>query len=123
MMNGITLQQKRHLWLGLLGGPLVWATYFTIGYFFVEASCRASAGSTIIGLPGPAVIVVALTIVSFILVLASGRLAYQQWRQPAGPEYGRFMAEAGLFTSGLFAFVILITGIPALVLAPCLFVP
>ena len=122
-MNKVAAERKRHLWLGLLGGPLVWATYFTIGYFFVEASCRTATGSTIIGLPGPAVIVVALTIVSLLLVLVAGRLAYQQWRQAAGPESGRFMAEAGLFTSGLFAFVILITGIPALVLAPCLFVP
>lgn len=124
MTRALTPAQKRNLWLALLGGPLTWSVYFTAGYFFLEAACRQlSAVSSFLGLPWPSLVVIGLTIAALLVIGYSGRYAYNCWQQDDGPEYSRFMAQLGTFLSVLFAFITLLTGLPALALAPCPFVP
>jgi hypothetical protein len=102
------------------------------------------------GLSVVAFLVLLLTVVALLVILYSGWLAYVHWRRlkaeapekrrdrrphprakdrapsaPSGPDgtardMTRFMAVGGLLLSGLFAFVTIATGLPVLVLAPCL---
>lgn len=124
MTRALTNIQRRNLWLGLFAGPIVWSTYFTIGYLFLEAACRhATPHATFLGISWPSLIVVALTLIALLILGYAGRFTYYWWRQTGVPEYGRFMAQAGTLLSGFFTFVTLLTGLPALFLAPCTFVP
>jgi hypothetical protein len=124
MTRALNPTQKRNLWLVLLGGPLAWATYFTAGYLFLETACRRlTPVSDILGMPWPSLVVILLTIATLIVIAYTGRYAYICWQQPDGPEYSRFIAQLGTLLCGLFAFVTLLTGLSALALAPCVFVP
>lgn len=124
MTKALTNTQKRNLWLGLLAGPLAWSVYFTVGYLFIEAACRKATPITpLLGVAWPSLVVVLLTIITLSIIGYAGRFTFQWWQQRDRPEYSRFMGQAGFLLSGLFALVVLLTGIPALVLAPCAFLP
>jgi hypothetical protein len=124
MTKALTATQKRNLWLGLLAGPLAWATYFTAGYLFLETACRhATPIANVVGLAWPSLVIVLLTIATLLLIAYAGRYTYHWWLQADVPEYGRFMAQAGTLLSALFALIVLLTGLPVLFLPPCTFVP
>lgn len=124
MIRALTPTQKRNLWLGLLAGPVAWVIYFTAGYLFLEAVCRQVSPITrFLGLPWPSLVIVLLTLITLAVIGYAGRRTWP-WLQPDNrPEYSHFMAQCGLFLGGLFAFITFLTGIPALALPPCTFVP
>jgi hypothetical protein len=119
------------LWFGLLAGPIIWSVYFMVGYGLVEFVCKLGLlGFNLLGLSAVSVIITGLTLVALLATLYGGFLAYRKWQQLKRDEAdqvnrGRaeesrvFMALAGVLLSGLFALLILLTGLPALVLRPC----
>ena len=122
----------RLLWLGLLSGPLIYSAYFLAGYLFVEIACTAGLLQfQLWGMSMIAIVVVALTLVALALTLYATVWTYRRWQQmqdrdERSLEHGRlgegpeqFMTFVGFLLNGLFAAIILLTGIPALTLWPC----
>lgn len=122
-----SLPPNRRLWFCLLNGPVVYAIYFAIGYFFVEATCKADLFAfTVLGLDMISWTVVVLTVLAAAVTGYGLALSLRIWRHthdfddPADDAgYAPFMAFTGAWMSGLFTLVILVTGIPALVLVLC----
>jgi|SRR5687767_4272452 len=134
MMNILSLSHlKRSPWLHFLGGPVIWGIHFMVSYVWVEFACRANLlvlNSTILELTVLSWIVLALTLIAVLAALSVGWSSYGAWRriqesqetnelEAWGVESRRFMAFSGMFLSALFSLVILFTGLPALVLGPC----
>jgi hypothetical protein len=134
MMNVLSLSHlKRSPWVHFLGGPVIWGIHFMVSYVWVEFACRANLlvlDSTILGLTVLSWIMLLLTVVAVLAALYVGWASYSAWRriresrkmdelEAWGVESRRFMAFAGMFLSALFSLVILLTGLPALVLGPC----
>ncbi|HEX6386176.1 MAG TPA: hypothetical protein VF177_16010 [Anaerolineae bacterium] len=124
--------QARVLWLGLLSGPVIYSVYFLAGYLLVDIACQANLlAYTVLGLSLISVVVLGLTLVALALSLYASFVTYRRWqrmrgtfelddehrRLTEGPE--QFMTFGGLLLNALFAFLILVTGISALVLWPC----
>lgn len=116
------------LWFGLLAGPLVWSVYFIAGYGLVEFACKLGLLQfNLLGLNAIAAAIIGLTLIALLVTLYAGLLAYQKWQQVRRDELDSgqaeksrvFMAQAGVLLSGLFALLILLTGIPAFILRPC----
>jgi hypothetical protein len=116
-------------WFTLLAGPLVWTVYFLTVYTLGEFGCRGGwLRGTILGLPAPAVVVVILTLVALaVLGLATWR-AYREWNASRSNGLGAlsqaedrndFMVLAGWMLGALFTYLILLTGLSALVLPQC----
>ena len=134
MMNILSLSHlKRSPWLHFLGGPVIWGIHFMVTYVWVEFACRANLlvlNSTILELTVLSWIVLALTLIAVLAALYVGWSSYGAWRriqesqetnelEAWGVESRWFMAFSGMFLSALFSLVILFTGLPALVLGPC----
>ncbi len=133
-MANISLSHlRRSPWAHMLGGPVIWGIHFLVSYVWVEFGCGARLivlDSTIFGLTILSLGVLVLTLAAIIAALYVGWSAYKSWRRTSaspetneldawGIESRRFMAFSGIFLSGLFFLVILLTGLPALVLRPC----
>jgi hypothetical protein len=118
--------QHRLWWLRLLAGPIIYAIFFTLAYLAVEAACHTELlRFTVAGTNGITVAVLALTAAAFVAVLVS--LLWNIWRlrrtpKRHDPEFGdtdRFIDEVGIMLNLLFALLVLATGMPALLIAPC----
>ncbi len=151
-MSTSTPAQLRRLLFGALTGPVAWSVYFLAGYSLVEGACRLpplTAPPGAAGLSAVSVVVLVLTLVTVLVTLYAGWLAYAHWRwlegappadprllgndppvtgratgtrvRPAGLDRDteRLMAVGGILLNGLFAFLTIVTGLPAVVLAPC----
>ncbi len=134
MMNVLSPSHlKRSPWVHFLGGPVIWGIHFIVSYVWVEFACRANLlvlDSTILGLTVLSWIVLIFTFVAVLASLYVGWVSYRAWHriqkshgtdelEAWGVESRRFMAFTGMFLSALFSLVILLTGLPALVLGPC----
>ena len=111
----------------------MWSAHFLITYGWVEFACRTrllALDSTVLGLTVLSWSVLALTLVVALAALYVGWASYQNWQrirkeqqeddlESWGLESRKFMAFSGMFLSMLFALVILLSGLPALVLGPC----
>lgn len=119
---------NRSPWFHLLGGAILWSAHFLAIYGLVEFACRVKPPVF-----GPDVIswsILVLTLVATLAAAYVGWAAYQTWRhlqesqETDEPgiwrlESRRFMALSGIALSALFSLVILLGGLPALVLGPC----
>jgi hypothetical protein len=134
MASSISLPHlNRSPWFHLLGGPILWSAHFLVSYAWVEFACRVRPlvlDSTILGLTVLSWSILILTLVAMLATCYVGWLAYGSLRglresqemneqDSWGVESRRFMARSGILLSALFALVILLTGLPALVLGPC----
>ena len=134
MATSTSLPHLNHSpWFHLLGGPILWSAHFLVSYAWVEFACRVRLlvlDSTFFGFTVLSWSVLLLTLIALLATLYVGWSAYQSWLQIRnlketneleswGAESRRFMAWSGILLSALFAFVILLTGLPALVLGPC----
>lgn len=106
------------LWFGLFGAPVAWALHIGISYPLVPFVCAT----------GREWVLHAITVVTALIALAAGVLAWRSWRrlretaQPSDdPPAGRrtFMAFYGMFISGLFFLVTVAEGLPVFFLHPC----
>ena len=123
----------RRLLLALLGGPLAWTLHLLAGYLVVTVWCSS-------GWSGADQVVGILTLLCAGAAAASGMLAFRLWRQgqrvllrdeePGGPESwdsrmgergarGAFLAVLALLMGGLFAYLIVLQGLPPLFAPTC----
>ncbi|MCE7984615.1 MAG: hypothetical protein DYG89_25870 [Caldilinea sp. CFX5] len=121
-----TRRTQWRLLTGLLAGPVVYSLYFMAVYLLVEAACReALLQGELWGLNALQTAVVGLTAVAVVSTLALARYGYSGGRQ-AGSEDAqrnrRFLVRTGLWLSGFFVLVTLVTGLPILVLELCTWV-
>lgn len=114
-------EPARHLaalWFGLLGPPVIWATRLAANYILVPYAC--GTGSTLLlHLP---------TLAALLATAAAGWISLGRWREPrpdagARParrvERARFMAMAGLLSSGFFFIVMVAEWLPVFFVDPC----
>lgn len=116
------------LWFTFLGGPLAWSAHLLTSFPLVPLACER--GSTLhLNLVTAATLSVALA------AAATGYLALRRLRSGArstpgpgagdgegsreAPRRALFMARVGLWTSLLFAFVIVVEGLPPILQNPC----
>jgi hypothetical protein len=105
------------LWIGVLGGPLVWAADLQVAYWLVYHACHTNS---MMPLYVETVVAMALCSVPF-------AVAWRMFRQfPAGDDGGgqahdraRFMAISGLGLSVMSFIVLVAAAVPRLVLTPC----
>jgi hypothetical protein len=105
------------LWTGFLGGAVAWFVHFLLVYVLSEWRCVAPLPDVrVLGMTGTAWILLGVSVVLFAAACAATVVAH---RIPARPKDGdetegaaAFMARTGVYTSGLFAFIILIESIP-----------
>jgi hypothetical protein len=104
-------RERRLAGLAVLAGPLVFLLGFSVAYVLLPWACAAHQLLVLHG----------VTLVTLLLVLGSGLLAWNDWRalpKEAGSR-SRFMAVLGMSASGLFILVILAQWIPQFMLHPC----
>ncbi len=129
----MAIPRGRHLLLALLGAPVAWTLHLGAGYLVVTVWCSRgwSGADATIGI---------LTLICAGAALVSGMLAFRLWRQgqrslltdeePGGPESwdsrmgergarAAFLAVLGLFMGGLFAYLIVLQGLPPLYTPTC----
>ncbi len=106
------------LWVGILGGPIVWLISFEANFALVPWTCIWQGKLT-------------LYIVHVLAFLASGGAALLAWNQwsnlgrDADPQGGdtlsrsRIMAFSGVILSGFSCLIIIAQAIPELVLGAC----
>jgi hypothetical protein len=119
--------------LALVGSPLAWVVHLLAGYVVVALWCSA-------GWAGADAVIGILTLVCAAAAVGSGVLSFRLWRQgqtelvsgpePGGPEswdarLGErgartvFLAVLALFMAALFAYLILLEGLPPLFTPTC----
>jgi hypothetical protein len=105
---------SRLLWFGVLAGPVAWSLQILIGYNLEEIACNP--GSQTQKLAGAEIepVVVWLTLATSALALAGVLVSLSCWRRVRTADNttpdrrAEWMAWAGIVTSGLFAFWILV---------------
>jgi hypothetical protein len=121
------------LLLALIGSPLAWTLHLLVGYLIVTLACAT-------GWQGADLAIGVLTVLCVGMAAASGVLALRLWRQgqsglrsgakPGGPqpwdarmgERGArsvFLAVLGVLMAGMFAYLILLQGMPPLFTPTC----
>lgn len=118
--------RRRFWWLRLLAGPIVYGVYFALAYLAVEAACRTGwLRFTVANTNGITVTLLALTAAAaFAVLLALITTAVRQRQlRPQGTseaaDSDRFVAQVGMMLDALFLLLILATGAPIVLLAPC----
>ena len=118
-------------WYTLLAGPVIWTVYFAVVYVLAEFGCRGGwLAGRLGGYPAASVVSVVLTLAALAVAGVATFRIWRRWqavrgRRAAGAEWsqveerGRFMVLAGLMLGLLFTYLILLTGVPALLLDPC----
>jgi hypothetical protein len=120
------------VWLGFVTGPFVWALVVMITYGFSSYLCYPATDrlrtpiSELNWVPG---FTTTLYVIAFLLTVIAGAIAWRTWsitrKEAAGHplEIGegrsRFLGLWGLFTSGLFAGLLLFDFINTLLVPPC----
>jgi hypothetical protein len=105
------------LWIGVLGGPLVWASDLQVGYWLVYHACHTN---NMVPLYGETLLVLALCGVPFLI---SWRM-FQQFPAADGKggqpdDRARFLAIVGMGLSVMCFIVLVAAAVPRLVLTPC----
>ncbi|MEZ4682605.1 MAG: hypothetical protein R2932_51200 [Caldilineaceae bacterium] len=112
----------RGLWLGLLSGPVVYALYFIVGYLLAEATCQGTVlrirAANLVWVIG------GLTTLATLLTMIFLWLSYRRWRHHREAEDAvgdalAFMAFSGLLLNGLFALLIVVTGVAVFFIDNC----
>lgn len=110
-----------NLWVGLFGGAMAWAIHFLSAYVVAEFGCVGRFGErNYWNISLVAWLELFLTFAAVLVAAVSTAVAYRsQLRLSsntddscAPQQAARYMARAGLLTSGIFTFVILFESIP-----------
>ncbi|MGD9749629.1 MAG: hypothetical protein AB7W59_01405 [Acidimicrobiia bacterium] len=125
-------RRTRHLWVVLLGGPLVWLAHFALTYLVAEAGCTGDGpGLDRFDPPVPRVFTVAATAIALLACAALGRRAWRQWRPAAqhhrdddrghqSPgETATMLGGIGLLLAGFSAAAVLLVGVMTPLLPGC----
>lgn len=125
---------SRMRWIQLLAGPVLWTAHFLMSYLLVEAFCSLGWNFTLLGIHGLLFLLIVMTIVAVIDTSLFALASYRAWKKmnvdhnlrdefretsrwSEGP--GEFMYFSGFLLSVLFTVTILMVGIPAFFLRPC----
>ncbi|MDP8925095.1 MAG: hypothetical protein M3O34_19795 [Chloroflexota bacterium] len=108
--TGPALRRQLLLWSGALGGAVAWSLHLLAIYGLLPLAC--AAGST-----WPIHVVTLLTAAA---TLGACAAALAVRRRDGATPAERWMALASLLLDGLFFFSIVVEGLPALILGPCL---
>ena len=118
--------RHRLWWLRLLAGPIIYGIYFAVAYLAVEAACRIGwLRFTVADTNGITVTVLALTVAAAAAVFISLLATALRWRRLRTQERSeavdsdRFVAQVGMMLDALFLLLIMATGAPVALLAPC----
>jgi len=112
---------RKALWFGLLGGATAWTVHLMSAYAIAEFGCVGGlAERSYLGITHVAWLELMLTVVTTAVAAAAAAVAYVQYRRlqsGSARDDVRQIAEchtawAGLLTSGIFTFVILVQSIP-----------
>jgi hypothetical protein len=105
------------LWVGLLGGPVVWALDLQVAYWLVYHACHTN---NMVPLYVETVLAMTLCVVPFVVALRMYRRFPEANRQGQhADDRARFMALTGMGLSVLFFVVLIAAAVPRLVLTPC----
>jgi hypothetical protein len=107
------LRTDAQLWIGMIGGPVLWLIQFQTIYTVAGWGCALHSKFPLYLASG----------FFFLLVVVSGLLAARHLNQAgAGPvaKRTRFMALVGIMSSALSLLVITSQGIATIMLSPCL---
>jgi len=124
---------KWRLWFGLFGGPAAWSLQEIADYALNAHSCFPRDVPLADPTFDPVRVVTAVVVVVALGVAAASLwVAYQAWRSTrngagrddhhvleVGEGRARFMAFSGVLLSSIFAFAVLMNGIPIATLPPC----
>jgi heme/copper-type cytochrome/quinol oxidase subunit 2 len=114
-------QQKEYhgkrLWTMLLSGPVVYTVYFLAVWVLSEFGCLS--GLQRVGLFGWSAValgIVVLTAIAALIIVTMGILSVVRWREfRTGTElqrgFPRFMTFVGAWLNGIFAVVVILTGV------------
>jgi hypothetical protein len=115
------------LWFGLLGAPAAWVVQFLVGYWLTEVGCSAG-GDRGLAVDGWTTVA---TVVAAVLAVIAELAAITMFRETRGargkdgseepPPKGRthFLAVVGMAVAPLFFFIIVMSGVGAVVLENC----
>jgi hypothetical protein len=113
----------------LLLAPSIYAIYFAVVYFFVEAACNGGpdSGPALGGAAINSIVLIATAVTTVVLLLWTVVAFAGWWRvrragragQADRPLVRDFYALVGFMLSLLFTLVTLATGLPALILDAC----
>src|SRR3954447_18950829 len=96
-------------WIGMLGPPVVWITYFEIIYARVMPACATGTKAGLLF----------ASIVCFVLIAGCGLLAGCQLASPGERGARRFMGQIGLMSAALFALLAIAQTIAMFIIDPC----
>jgi hypothetical protein len=110
----------------------VWSLYHIASYLLIEAACRTGwLAGKVASLTTLSVVVLGLTLASIVAIAWGGLASYRRYQRrhaqiqeavyPDRAETAaRFLTLTAVMLSALFALLVLLAGIPALFLSPCL---
>lgn len=119
---------RSRLWFGMFGGAVPWLVHLVGASIIAEWGCFAGiARWQFLGVTAVAWSVIVLSVVTLLIAMAATWLAYRTNRhyhefatdereEIVDDQLGTdaFMARTGLWTSGLFVFIILVESFPIL---------
>ena len=106
---------SRREWIALLAGPSLWWGHFMAVYLLGEVACEIGwTGPSVLGISLLSWLILAGTVVGLVVVAVAARMTWT-YREHTGGH----LLDIGLALDALFAFAIVFTGIPAVVLPPC----
>ena len=109
------------VWFGLLGAPLAWTSQHLVGVGLTLAAC--TEGMSPKGVPADPWMIAATAGAAMVVVLAgaSAVAAFRATRGTDEPPQGRmnFLATVGMVVTPLFLFIILMSGITAVLFPKC----
>ena len=127
--------RTRALWFGVFGGPLFWSLQELVNYTITAHFCFPRA----LPLAAPSfggtwTVALVVEIAALIGALVAGLASWRSWRLTKGEaerEHGavldtaegrtRFIAYAGMLSSGLFALAIILSGFALFIVPACLY--
>jgi hypothetical protein len=105
------------LWIGVLGGPLVWLLDLQVAYWLVYRACHTNS---MVPLYVETVLAAALAVVPVAIAWRMLQRFPDADRTGGQPDdRARFMALSGVGLGVLFFIVVLASAVPRVVLTPC----
>lgn len=116
------------MWFGLLGAPGAWVVQHLVGYGVTEVACNPAGSQWEVAVDG---VTIAATATAAAVALLAGLTAVKVWRDTRPtegqggaeepPPRGRthFLATVGMVITPLFLFIIVMSGLGALILPHC----
>jgi len=100
------------LWFALLAGPIAWSIHELVSYAFVKVACQT----------GVVLILHLVTLATLALVGAGVYVALREYRPRIEPprSTAELLFAISVLVNILFAFAIVMEGLPNLVVSPCL---